>query len=43
MQVLCGVTGFEDTLQGKKCPSCGENVMKVGTEAWYSHIVEGVR
>jgi hypothetical protein len=43
MQVYCAVTGFEDTLQGKKCPSCGDNVMKQGTEAWYSHAIEGGR
>lgn len=42
MQVYCGVTGFEDTLQGKKCPSCGQNVMRLHTDAWYDHIVEGV-
>lgn len=40
MQVYCGTTGFEDTLQGNKCPSCGKNVMRVGTDAWYDHTLE---
>jgi rubredoxin len=43
MQVFCGTTGFEDTLQGNKCPSCGKNVIRKYTEAWYDHTVEGVR
>lgn len=41
MQVYCGVTGFEGTLQGKSCPSCGaKNVTRQGTDDWYSHAVE---
>jgi hypothetical protein len=43
MQVYCGVTGFEDTLKGKKCGACGQNIMTVGTDAWYDHTVENRR
>ncbi len=40
MQVYCGTTGFEGTLQGNNCPSCGQNVMNPRSDAWYDHTLE---